>query len=156
MWLTASSQAARSIPASGCARLIVVDELAALKRQGATRKPSSRGRKRELSGGGRFQTISQLRASSMAQQGERAVLDAFDQAPAFRVDEPETAQFLSQQIGERETTRDHSVANAGEFSNSLTLHTGPPHRPLVLPVRNPGTSEVEPATSASSGCDRHG
>jgi len=73
---------------------IVVDELAALRRQAQARKPARAGRTRELSAVIGFQTISQLRAIYGREQA--TVLSSMPSTKLLlRVDEPETAQFLS-------------------------------------------------------------
>jgi hypothetical protein len=111
---------------------IVVDELAALKRQAQLENLLVRGRKRQLAAVIGFQTISQLRAIYGREQA--SVLSSMPSTKLLlRVDEPETAEFLSRQIGEREIARDQLGANAGELRSTLTLHQTRSVDTLVLP-----------------------
>ena len=115
---------------------IVIDELAALKRQAQLENLLVRGRKRDLSAVVGFQTISQLRA--IYGREPAAVLSSMPSTKLlFRVDEPETAQFLSRQIGEREISRDQPGTSASDDRASLSLHTHQLVEPLVL------TSEIQ-------------
>jgi hypothetical protein len=110
---------------------IVVDELAALKRQAQLENLLVRGRKRQLAAVIGFQTVSQLRAIYGREQA--SVLCSMPSTKLLlRVDEAETAELLSRQIGEREAARDQLGANAGERS-ALTLHETRSLEALVLP-----------------------
>jgi hypothetical protein len=133
---------ARPAPSGDRARVwIVVDELAALKRQAQLENLLVRGRKRELSAVIGFQTISQLRAIYGREQA--SVLSSMPSTKLLlRVDEAETAEFLSRQIGEREILRDQLGAHAGETRTTLTLNANHNVEPLVLPSEIQGLQKL--------------
>ena len=111
---------------------IVVDELSALKRQAQLENLLVRGRKRDLSAVIGFQTISQLR--SIYGREQASVLSSMPSTKLLlRVDEPETAQFLSRQIGDREIYRDEPATSTGDDRTTLSLHAHRGVEALVLP-----------------------
>lgn len=110
---------------------IVVDELSALKRQAQLESLVVRGRKRDLAAVIGFQTISQLRA--IYGRDQAGVLASMPSTKLLlRVDEPETAQFLSRQIGEREASREQLGSSAGDGRTAFSLHPSRVIEPLVL------------------------
>lgn len=131
---------------------IVVDELAALARQAQLENLLVRGRKRELSAVIGFQTISQLRAIYGREQAS-VVASMPSTKLLLRVDEPETALFLSRQIGEREVSRELLGANADEFRTGISLHTSRNVESLVLPSEIQGLPKLE-GYLCIAGCDR--
>lgn len=90
---------------------IVADELAVLRRQAKLEDLVVRGRKRGLAVVLGFQAITQLRTIYGANQAATLVASPATKL-ILRTGEPETAQWCSAQIGEREVERGHLSANA--------------------------------------------
>jgi Type IV secretion-system coupling protein DNA-binding domain len=102
---------------------IVADELPVLRRQARLEDLVVRGRKRGLAVVLGFQAITQLRAIYGNNQAATLVASPATKL-ILRTGEPETAQWCSSQIGEREVNREQLSASTGTRNGhgSFSLH----------------------------------
>jgi type IV secretory pathway TraG/TraD family ATPase VirD4 len=113
---------------------IVADELAVLRRQAKLEDLIVRGRKRGLAVVLGFQAITQLRTIYGANQAATLVASPNTKL-ILRTGEPETAQWCSAQIGEREVERGHLSANASHGERySFGIREQRTTEPAVMPA----------------------
>ena len=113
---------------------IVADELAVLRRQAKLEDLVVRGRKRGLAVVLGFQAITQLRTIYGANQAATLVASPATKL-ILRTGEPETAQWCSAQIGEREVERGHLSANASHGERySFGIREQRTTEPAVMPA----------------------
>ncbi len=112
---------------------IVADELPVLGRQARLEDLVVRGRKRGLAVVLGFQAITQLHAIYGSQQTATLVASPATKL-ILRTGEPETAQWSSLQIGEREVNREQFSAStrAGEARGSYSLSRHRTTEPVVM------------------------
>ena len=112
---------------------IVADELPVLRRQARLEDLIVRGRKRGLAAVLGFQAITQLRAIYGTNQAATLVASPATKL-ILRTGEPETAQWCSAQIGEREVERDQLGASIAprEMRGSFSLHRHRSTEPAVM------------------------
>ncbi len=113
---------------------IVADELPVLRRQAKLEDLVVRGRKRGLAVVLGFQAITQLRTIYGVNQAATLVASPATKL-ILRTGEPETAQWCSAQIGEREVERGHLSANASHREQySFGIREQRTTEPAVMPA----------------------
>jgi type IV secretory pathway TraG/TraD family ATPase VirD4 len=117
-WVGIAASAAMSLRPSRTRRLwLVADEVASLGRVGSLIDVLTKGRKYGLCALLGLQSISQLR-DAYGREGAQTLLSCLSTVCVLRTPDPETSDYLSQFLGEEETTR--AETTRGEKGESVS------------------------------------